>query len=274
MLSEAKKLLLENYQNSLDKVKSDDRFVEYANEKYVHSQQVLGAGNYILRHEPFFQKQSAEFIELARTVLILHDISRFDEIVAKFNGISNFDHGVEGAEKLKRMPDFSDVRITLPIKHHGHMIEDFYADKEFKNITDTKLKEEITRLIFLVRDADKIANFQQLCTLRFAKWRYLFFSGDDMRRPLGSEVRNDFMNHKIISRKYVKTRAEQQLNYLSWFYDINYLSAFEFCRRLKLDRKLVTDFSYLRENAAETQSLIACLDNFINAKLSGKSAVA
>lgn len=271
MLSEAKELLLENYQKSLDKVKSDNRFVEYTNEKYVHSQQVLGAGNYILKHEPFFIKQSAEFIELARTVLILHDISRFDEIVAKFNGVNDFDHGVKGAEKLSKTELFGDIRITLPIKHHGHMIEEFYADAEFQKITDAKLKEEITQLIFMVRDADKIANFQLLCTSRFAKWHCLFFSGEDTSRPLNDMFLRDFMNHKIISRKYVKNKTEQQLDYLSWFYDINYLSAFDFCHKLKLDKKLITDFPYINQNHAGMQPLIACFNNFIQTKLSEKS---
>ena len=91
---------------------------------------------------------------------MLHDIARFDEIRERFLGAKGpFDHSVAGGEKLRKIPLYSDVRITLPIKHHGHLIGDFYKDEEYCAIADPVLKEEVEKILFLIRDADKIANF-------------------------------------------------------------------------------------------------------------------
>ena len=163
MLAEARNLLKKTYLPAYEKLASSLNWQRFAEEKYIHSFQVLGAGNYILKHENFFINSSPEFIDIAKTVLILHDIARFEEIVLRSKNIYNYDHGVEGSKMLEKMPLFNNIFITLPIKHHGHMIEAFYNDDAFNNIDDPKQKEDIKNLIFLVRDADKIANFNQLC---------------------------------------------------------------------------------------------------------------
>ena len=160
MLAEAKYLLKKTYLPAQEKLSTSRDWQAFAEEKYVHSLQVLGAGNYILGHEEFFINKSPEFIDLAKTVLVLHDIARFEEIVRRSQNITNYDHGVEGAKLLEDLPPFSNILITLPIKHHGHMIEDFYNDDAFKAINDPQQIEDVKNLIFLVRDADKIANLK------------------------------------------------------------------------------------------------------------------
>ncbi len=64
-----------------------------------------------------------------------------------------------GCEKLRRIPEYDNILITLPVKHHGHLIEDFYTDSEYRNIEDRTIKEQVEKIIFTIRDADKIANF-------------------------------------------------------------------------------------------------------------------
>ena len=138
MLAEAKYLLKKTYLPAQEKLSTSRNWQMFAEEKYIHSLQVLGAGNYILQHEDFFLNKSPEFIDLAKTVLILHDIARFEEIVLRSQNIYNYDHGVEGAKMLERIPIFNNILITLPIKHHGHMIEDFYNDDAFKYFKNDK----------------------------------------------------------------------------------------------------------------------------------------
>ena len=51
MLKKAKNLLWEEYRKNYPVVKDSPYYAEYADEKIRHSLQVLGAGNYIVRHE-------------------------------------------------------------------------------------------------------------------------------------------------------------------------------------------------------------------------------
>lgn len=249
MLAEAKDLLKQTYLSAWNKLADFPDLQSYAEEKYVHSLQVLGAGNYILQHEDFFIKQTSDFIELARTVLVLHDIARFEEAILKSQNIKKYDHSVEGANILKNHEVFGNILITLPIKHHGHMIEDFYDDEDFKTIYDNKQKEDIKNLIFLVRDADKIANFAQLCNPVFKKWHYLFFSKEEALGEITPIIRDIFLKEQVTPRQYIQTKVDRILNLLSWFYDLNYQSSFTFCRKLNIDHKMINIFkSSMRDN--------------------------
>lgn len=249
MLAEAKYLLKKTYLPAQEKLSTSRNWQMFAEEKYIHSLQVLGAGNYILQHEDFFLNKSPEFIDLAKTVLILHDIARFEEIVLRSQNIYNYDHGVEGAKMLERVPLFNNILITLPIKHHGHMIEDFYNDNVFKNIDDPEQKEDVMNLIFLVRDADKIANFNQLCNPHFHEWHKYFFPEKDTSPQITPVVKDAFMQETIVPRPDIKTRADRMLSLLSWFYDINYNASLEFCRKLKIDTVMINIFkSMMHDN--------------------------
>lgn len=54
MLDGARKLLLDEYYGNREIVAVSPHYAAYADEKYRHSLQVLGAGNFIIRHEPWF----------------------------------------------------------------------------------------------------------------------------------------------------------------------------------------------------------------------------
>lgn len=54
MLKNALNLLYSEYERCLSIVMSSDFHVRYAEEKIHHSLQVLGAGNYIIKHEKWF----------------------------------------------------------------------------------------------------------------------------------------------------------------------------------------------------------------------------
>lgn len=54
MLDGARKILLDEYYGNREIVAVSPHYAAYADEKYRHSLQVLGAGNFIIRHEPWF----------------------------------------------------------------------------------------------------------------------------------------------------------------------------------------------------------------------------
>lgn len=247
MLKEAYDLLEKQYQKCLNIVQSDAFFTAYADEKKRHSMQVAGAGNYLIRHVAWLQNKPADFIELVKTAVLLHDISRFDEIAAYYKSKTKLDHGVIGAELLQQTPPFDDIRIWLPIKHHGHKIEELYADPQYQNITDKNLQNEIKQICFVIRDADKIANLNMVVHEKNIWFLFLGKSEADFNPAtdgtVSPEVRHEAFLPVTIDRNYLKTFCDRCLSLLSWYTDINYQSAIDYCRKLNVTAQMLQIFA-------------------------------
>lgn len=227
----------------------------YAEEKMQHSLQVIGAGNYIMKHEAVFRTRSPEFTRCAVLAYLLHDIGRFPEIkeIYDYEKAGNvfrernalFDHGERGAEMLSQMPQYNDPRIIIPIRHHGHMIEKFYADPQYQSIEDENLRREIKEIIFLVRDADKIANFY-LMTSPHALEKYhdlLFHAPDEayLYGKISPELIGYMQEYRIINHKDIHTLADDFMGFISWIFDLNYQTSIEFTRRHNIIDGLIAD---------------------------------
>ncbi len=238
MLRQAKQLLRREYDDCVKKVKDSAYFLSYADEKFIHSQQVLGAGNYILKHENWFAAQSKHFLDMTKAAILLHDIGRFDQISGQYaDRDAKFDHGPMGAMKLAQIPMFNDIRITLPIKHHGHLIDDFYADAQWTSLTNEKLKQEIKQIIFAIRDADKIANFNLIMynkNMLMPLFVPYLENMHDKRQQISYKVLKDFFAHTTIKHQHIATQADEMLTYIGWIFDINYSTSIRFCKKLNL----------------------------------------
>lgn len=241
MLETARRLLDAEYQKCLSAVKKSAYYASYAEEKMHHSLQVLGAGKYIIRHEDYFCRRGSLFAETAQTAVLLHDVARFDEITARYLRGEKTDHGIAGYEKLSEMPEYDRFLIALPIKHHGHVREDFYNDETYKSITDKALAADCDAVFRLIRDADKIANFNIVCS-ETEKYLPLFIpSADEVSSKnelLTPRVVEDFLRLKTVDYSLRKTRADHCLTFISWFFDLNYRTSVVFCRRLGLLHKM------------------------------------
>ena len=237
LLQKAEALLLKEYKEAFEKVKESAYYKDFVNEKYVHSLQVMGAGNGIIKNEPYFQNQTPQFIEICRVAILLHDIYRFREMVALCLTGEKNDHGVQGAEFLKQFEEFNHLYITLPIKHHGHIIEDLYDDLEYQNL-DEKTQDIVKHICFAIRDADKIANWYPLCISdeRFEFW----FTGKEKpnSEKITDSVWNCFINKRIVVREFSKTAADNAIETFGWLFDINYPYSIYYCRRLKIFEKM------------------------------------
>ncbi|MBP5353043.1 MAG: HD domain-containing protein [Alphaproteobacteria bacterium] len=238
MLDEAMQLLKLQFDQCMEIVGKDPYYRGYAEEKWRHSLQVFGAGNYLVRHVDWLKNKSLSYIEMVRTAVLLHDVCRFTEIAYKFNQDGACDHGVSGATLLKNTPMFHDVRIWLPIKQHGHLIEQIYMDDEYINIEDAKLRREIELICFLIRDADKIANLNML--VHEPKVYHLFFGKS--KEDYVPET-DGYVSERVQEKAFVETTAprfahgtvaDYVVGYVSWFMDINYQSAMDYCNKLHL----------------------------------------
>ena len=251
-LTKAKKLLNQEYQQRY-KENVSCYHIEVMDEKIRHSYQVLGAGNFLLRHEPCFASLSPKEIDKLQAAVLLHDIGRFYEILMMKDG-QFVDHGVYGAKMLAQIPEFNQKDIVLPIRHHGHLIEALYDDEEYKALLASE-KKLIKRNAFLVRDADKIANFYLLIS-HFDEYGPMFLVSSEYKDPnnkdVSGKVRKDFLNHKCVTRGDVCNLADKALCLWSWFYDINYDASFLFIKRLHILEKFFAFLSrYWKEEDAK-----------------------
>ncbi len=266
MLEQAKILLKSEYEKCLDLVKEKDFYANYADEKWVHSRQVLGAGNFIIKHEPWFYHQSAKVIEAAKTALLLHDIARFEEIKQKFLYGTKIDHGERGYEKLKKMPEYDEWLVAFAIKHHGHVKERFYEDESYKNLKDNDLRDKVEHIFWLVRDADKIANFNIVCNER-KKYMQLFLPQsseiEKKEKQITAAIIDDFYKCKTVDYSLRKTTADYELAFLSWYFDLNYKSSVMFCKKLKLIDKMFEMLAEYSENRELNTKLRIFLEDYL-----------
>jgi hypothetical protein len=242
-LIEAKKILDHEYQEKYALAHTDYQKA-FMDEKIKHSYQVLGAGTYILRHEPYFAKCTKEEISYYQAIVLLHDVCRFAEILEIEKG-NRIDHGVAGAEFLANHTIFNKNDATLSIKHHGHLIEKLYEDKKYQRLSSIEQKH-IQKIAFLVRDADKIANFNLLAT-NFSQMKCVFFVPHNFATPYNKTITpkalTDFMAHRSVNKTDIHSFADHALLIMAWIYDVNYQSSFTFLEKLGIIEKLFRFFS-------------------------------
>lgn len=264
-------LLHSRFRQTFELVKNDSFCRSYAEEKIHHSLQVIGAGNYLIKHEKTFKNRSESFLLSARRAYLFHDIGRFAEIEQIFHDRSNnlpetmFDHGEEGSRFLAEHPEYNDIRITLPIKHHGHLIADFYNDSEYNQISDETLKEEIRTIIFLVRDADKIANYYLLKhdTKHFAE---LFYNPDSAPEPLSADYLADFLQCKNLDCRRIVSASDHVLNLLAWIFDLNFKPAFDFLQKTGSIDCMLSRLDAINPDKEAQAAISQTLKKFINSK--------
>ena len=249
MLDKEKELLNIYCTNCMKYIADEDgKFAAYR--KLKHSLQVYGAGNFIIKHEDYYLNKSADFIKTAKMAVLLHDIGRFEEIKSLCDGVLKFDHSLQGSKILKTIPDYSDIRITLPIKHHGHMPDAFYNDEEYTSITDAKLKEEVEQIFWLVRDADKIANLALMTREPEYLIKNIFFNNalnkaDDSKPILyvTPKAKADFLSNKIVNHKDMNSLVDRLLQVLALKFELYYATSQTFLTRLKINEKLWNIFA-------------------------------
>ncbi len=261
MLNFARDLLFKEYEKNKDKVPVGSIFEIFCDEKIKHSLQVLGAANYIIKHEPYFFEQSSTFIENAQTAVLLHDIARFDEAVYRYNHPNeSYEHGVKGAEFLTSFSEFNKPYIILPVRYHSDIyLTRLYEDTEFVKLSSVE-QTEVEKIAQLVRDADKIANlhfffyFQEhLRELVLSE----FFSSKmaEKTQDIHPQILNEFLQNRLLASKDLSNQAERLLQIFAWVFDLNYKSSFVFCHKRKVFQQMF-DVFYEICTSSETQRIV------------------
>lgn len=269
LYQKAKELLYAEYNRNFAMIKDEPFYAGFATEKWRHSWQVYGAGNGILQNEAYFANRTADFIDIAKTAILLHDVFRFSEIAIYAQTKHRVDHSLEGGKFLQNTADFNDERIVLPVKHHGHMPKDFYEDTVYLAINDEKLKQDIEHIWFAVRDADKIANWNLLAS-DFDYLKQFWLSHADDTSPeqaqISAEVWQAFANEQLISRAILKTNADELLGNFSWLFDMNYSYCITYCNKLNLFAKFKEMFTKLNIDEALVLQIMQTANKYVDKK--------
>lgn len=269
MLENEKTLIKNKYDEACKKVNNSEYHIRWLDEKIKHSYQVLGAGNYIIKHEKDFQTRPEEFIQWAKIAILLHDIGRFEEVYQNYiHPNERQDHGLIGAEILRNIPHYNRPEIVLAVKHHGHLLKRFYEDMEYTNISSQKQKSDIKTILSVVMDSDKIANFQMMKQER-EKFTYLFLktrTQEQINAPLSSNILEYFFQCELIPNELVNSLSDYLLSLICWIFDLNYKTSFDFCQKLGLITNLLNILSeYNKDN--DMQEKINCnIKNFLTRK--------
>lgn len=234
MLEKEKKILQNEYERSLEIVQKSDFHRLFVNEKIIHSHQVLDAANYLLKKENTFKNWSFKLLRLARQAALFHDIGRFYEVENMYcRSQQPNNHARYGYDFLRQYPEYNDLRILLPVKHHSSMIEKLYEDYEFTNVEDPQRKFEIEKITFLVRDADKIANFRLLAHAD-RNIRRLFLQelkAQPFRSPISEKPLQSFLSRQPVKRSDIQTTSDRILSLICWIFDLNYASSFVYLQK-------------------------------------------
>ena len=184
----------------------NERMIAY---KYNHSYRVVHQSEEICRSLDLDNVER----DLADIIALLHDIARFRQWTnfKTFSDSKSFDHGVEGAKILfeegmidkftVNKEDYDIIKKAI-INHNKYIIESGLNERELLHSK-------------IVRDADKID-----ILYAFSTNRLLELKEDDS--GISDEVRDNFLSHNVIDKKYIKTTNDRLVSLFSLVFDLNY----------------------------------------------------
>lgn len=229
LLKEAYEIISKEIELCKEAVKADEFCSFFCQEKEQHSFQVLSAGKYILKG--IKKTLSEEQKDLYSFAALLHDVGRFKEIKLMMNNRNlRHDHGRYSMEKLVDL-GYADKTLLLAILHHGHMLSDFYQDKDYLLLSEEK-KQATEKLLFFVRDADKIANLKLFVdkpeTGMMEEGRL------PKRKDASPEIVQAFTEQRIADYSRLFGLEDWYFARLSWIFELHYAPSFSFIRQYDL----------------------------------------
>lgn len=233
------------YHNQAAKQVPADSFYLYAiNHKFRHSIEVLYNGRILLNKTPELKNKSAEFKHLAELALLFHDVGRFNEAIIQYKTPAkafHYDHGFIGYELLKTNPKYQDMRILFAIRYHGKLIEEAWASSLWQELKDTPQSEDIKKILYLVRDADKLANFYRIKQNDYL-FKDLFFkqlTPEALHAELSEKVKQQYLQKKPVALSDVYSFADRILLVLAMYFDLNYKLSKELFMKNGYDKYLL-----------------------------------
>jgi HD superfamily phosphohydrolase YqeK len=137
---------------------------------------------------------------------------------------NTYDHGLIGYELLKQNPKYNDPRILFALKWHGKTTSAVKASADWKEAEKRADFNDLKQILFLVRDADKLANLHHIKADNHLE-KDLFYrqlTEAALQAPLSPKVLEEFYQKRTVSFLDVYSFADRVLMVLSWMFDLNY----------------------------------------------------
>ena len=179
--------------------------------KYNHSLRVMNLANKYARLLNF----SAEDVELASVIGLLHDIGRFEQYrqYHTFDDFKSINHGDYGA-KILMQNNFIEKFYSTSHKENYKIIE-FAIRNHNKLFIESHNNERFIQHAKLIRDVDKI----DLLFLRGVLQEVKYEATDEELSPLVIEC---IQKHQPVNKKYVKNINDRIALRFGFVFDINY----------------------------------------------------
>ena len=212
----ATKIIADAYASQM--INASDEVATWAIHKLKHSFGVAHDIMDILYHEKdIFNSFSLEQRKLTEIAAILHDLGRFYQH-RDGHHISNseYDHGVEAAKLLEKIPEFNNPILLFAIAEHNHFSIN-YQNPYYLQLSndDKKLAELIAKLL---RDADKLENIRRLI------YHHNNQIGTRQQGKLSTKVKEDILSCKCVEHQNISTAIDLMAANISWINDIYFAS--------------------------------------------------
>lgn len=210
----------------IDFRKAQESFKEYLKDydlengsiklKIRHTYEVVKKSEYIATR----LELDKENIELAKTIALLHDIGRF--------------------EQIKEIKEFSDKKIEhaefgIKVLFEENLITKFIEDRKYDNIISKaiynhnkfKIEYNLNDIELLhckiIRDADKIDNFRVIQNDKFKDMFPKIYNKETINyEKISQKVYEDFMKQKCIKLEDRKTIIDYWVCVIAFIFDLNF----------------------------------------------------
>ncbi|MBP5352193.1 MAG: HD domain-containing protein [Alphaproteobacteria bacterium] len=268
--------LKKHYRQAAAKIPHDSFYFEANNHKYRHSIDVLHAGQELLQDTPELANVSADFKIQAQRALLFHDIGRFEENIRRYeselaqhelSALSNtYDHGLIGYEILQNSPPYNDLRILFAVRYHGKMMSEVKQSPMWHEIEKLppEQADEIKKILYLVRDADKLANLRVQKAQHHLRQDafYKQLSPEAVIGPFSALPKEQFFAEQTVDYTNLKTYADRVLMVLSWIYDFNYRRTKQLFFEHQYDAYLLGELQTCKITPSDFKAVQNILENF------------
>lgn len=257
--------LVKGKRKKMDLEKAKQQFIQFANQydsknpkvksRVEHTFRVMQISEEIARK----MKLSAEKIELARLIGLLHDIGKFEGLIK--GAETSKEHGDMGVEILLEdkflrkfiQNDTYDTIILTAVKNHS------------KIKIEGNLSEEEALFCKLIRDADKLDIFYEAAEIFWKDAK------EEMENSkIAVEVEAALKVGKVVERKQGEKfkGVDRVLHIIGFIYDLNFQESFQIIKENNNINKILDRFDYqIPETKEKMKKITKTVNQYINQKI-------
>lgn len=225
--------------------------------KIIHTYGVVDCAREIGRR----MKLSAEDMELAEVIALLHDIGRFEQI-KRFDSFmpDTMNHAEYGAELL--FGEEKMIRRFVPEDTFDDLIREAisrHSDFRLEGIQD----ERTLLHAKLIRDADKLDN----CRVKLEESLDILLGapGEDAGKELISpKVWESCLRKESVLSADRRTKMDYWISYMAQYFDINFRETFDIIKENNYNRRIADRLHYEQKDTADkVEILVKMLEEFM-----------